>query len=132
MKDSAGGVVNIFNLMEVAMLKNDGSDVGVGDNDYFRILSQQAFSGPLFSGNVGSKEMYKWIDDRIADGSTPDGDYGKGEVLRMLLSLLKIACQYYGKLRSAYGSDQGSKVMLCPQICKYIPFLIYLVSYPNS
>ncbi|KAK7319642.1 hypothetical protein RJT34_04365 [Clitoria ternatea] len=32
-------------------------------------------------------------------------DYKKGERLKLLLSLLKIACQHYGKLRSPFGSD---------------------------
>ncbi|KAL2892484.1 Protein transport protein SEC16B-like protein [Bienertia sinuspersici] len=108
-QDSAGGVINILNMMEVAMPKNDGSDLGFGDCEYIRTLCQQSFSGALLSGNVGSKELNKWIDDRIANCNAPDTDYRKSEVLKMLLSLLKIACQYYGKLRSAYGTDHGSK-----------------------
>lgn len=96
--------------MEVAMLKNDGSDVGIGGCDYFHTLCQQSFSGPLVSGNVGSKELNKWVDDRIANSNVTNADYKEGEALNMLLSLLKIACQYYGKLRSAFGTDHGSKV----------------------
>lgn len=110
MKDSAGGVISIHNVMEVAMLKNDSSDVGFGDCEYIRTLCQQSFSGPLVSGNVGSKELNKWIDDSIANCDSQDADYREGEALKMLLSLLKIACQYYGKLRSAFGADPGAKV----------------------
>lgn len=114
-QDSAGGVISILNVMEVAMPKNDGSDVGIGGCDYFHTLCQQSFSGPLVSGNVGSKELYKWIDDRIANCNAPDADYRKDEVLKMLFSLLKIACQYYGKLRSAFGTDHGTKDNDCPE-----------------
>ncbi|KAE8713796.1 Protein transport protein SEC16B-like protein [Hibiscus syriacus] len=73
--------------------------------DYFNTLCQQSFPGPLVGGNVGSKDLNKWIDDRIASCESPNMDYGKGELLRMLLSLLKIAWQHYGKLRSPFGSD---------------------------
>ncbi|XP_021748628.1 protein transport protein SEC16B homolog isoform X1 [Chenopodium quinoa] len=107
-QDSAGGVISVLNVMEVAMPKNDGSDVGIGC-EYFHTLCQQSFSGPLVSGNVGSKELNKWIDDRIASGNTPDADYRDGAAIKMLLSLLKIACQYYGRLRSAFGTDHNVK-----------------------
>ncbi|KAL0296268.1 UNVERIFIED_CONTAM: protein transport protein SEC16B [Sesamum radiatum] len=53
--------------------------------------------------NFGCQELNKWIDERIANPA--DMDYRKTEALNMLLSLLKIACQYYGKLRSPYGTD---------------------------
>ncbi|KNA03991.1 hypothetical protein SOVF_203880 [Spinacia oleracea] len=112
---SAEGVISVLNVMEVAMLKNDGSDVGIGGCDYFHTLCQQSFSGPLVSGNVGSKELNKWVDDRIANSNVTNADYKEGEALNMLLSLLKIACQYYGKLRSAFGTDHGSKENDCPE-----------------
>ena len=111
MKDSAG-VISILNMMEVAMPKHDGSDIGFGDCDYVRTLCEQSFSGPLVSGNLGSKELNKWIDDRIANSDTPASDNKDDEVLKMVLSVLKIACQYYGKLRSAFGAGHNSKVAL--------------------
>ncbi|KAK7284626.1 hypothetical protein RJT34_19375 [Clitoria ternatea] len=61
--------------------------------------------GPLVGGSVGSKELYRWLDERIAHCQLLDMDYKKGERLKLLFSLLKIACQHYGKLRSPFGSD---------------------------
>lgn len=110
MKDSGKGVINVLNLMEVFMDKTDVSSFGTGDRDYFHVLCQQSFPGPLVGGNVGSKELNKWIDDKIAKYGTPHMDFGKGDLLRLLFSLLKISVQYYGKLRSPFGTDKAMKV----------------------
>ncbi|TKY55452.1 transport protein SEC16B-like [Spatholobus suberectus] len=99
------GSVSVLNLMEVVMGSIDSSSIGNGTGDYFRALCQQSFPGPLVGGSVGSKELYKWIDERVAHCGSTDLDYKKGERLRLLLSLLKIACQHYGKLRSPFGTD---------------------------
>lgn len=112
---SAGSVINVLDTMEAASLKSNGPDVGVSSCDYFHTLCQQSFPGPLVSGNVGSKELNKWIDDRIANYSIPNMEYSKSEALRMLFCLLKIACQFYGKLRSGFGADLGSKENDCPE-----------------
>ena len=109
-KDSVGGVLNVLNLMEVVMDKNDSSSFGFGACDYFYALCQQSFPGPLVGGSVGSKELNKWIDEKIATCESPIMDYKKSEDLRLLFSLLKISCQYYGKLRSPFGTDQALKV----------------------
>ncbi|XP_010258928.1 PREDICTED: protein transport protein SEC16B homolog [Nelumbo nucifera] len=108
-QDSVGDSISIHNLMEVVMDKIDTSSMGFGACDYFRSLCQQSFPGPLVGGNVGSKELNKWIDERIANCETPHIDYRKGELLRLLFSLLKIACQHYGKLRSPFGTDPTLK-----------------------
>ncbi|GMH03236.1 hypothetical protein Nepgr_005075 [Nepenthes gracilis] len=55
-------------------------------------------------GNVGIKELQKWIDESILDCEPPNVDYRKDEVLKFLLPLLRIGCQQYGKLRSL-GTD---------------------------
>ncbi|CAL0331698.1 unnamed protein product [Lupinus luteus] len=99
------GSVSVLNLMEVVMGSVDSSSIGNVTGDYFRALSQQSYPGPLVGGSVGNKELYKWIDERIARCESPDTDYKKGERLRLLLSLLKIACKHYGKLRSPFGTD---------------------------
>lgn len=109
------GVVNVFNLMEVVMDRTDASSSGLGARDYFHTLCQQSFPGPLVGGNVGTRELNKWIDDKITNCECPNMDYRKGEVLRLLFSLLKIACQFYGKLRSPFGSDQALKESDCPE-----------------
>ena len=109
-KDPVGGLVSVLNLMEVLTGKTDPSSFGRSTCDYFRALCQQSFPGPLVGGSVGSKELNKWIDERIANCESPDMDYRKGKVLRLLLSLLRIACQHYGKLRSPFGTDTVSRV----------------------
>lgn len=108
MKDHVGGSISVLNLMEV--VSGNTRDSSPGAVTYFRALCQQAFPGPLAGGNVGSKELNKWIDERIANCDSPDVDYRKGEVLKLLLSLLKIGCQHYGKLRSPFGTDVALRV----------------------
>ena len=108
MKGPHGGLISVLNLMEVVTEKTDPSSTGVGAFDYFNTLCRQSFTGPLVGGNVGNKELNKWIDERIANCESPDLDYRKGEVLRLLLSLLKIACQHYGKLRSPLGTESSA------------------------
>ncbi|KAI4327126.1 hypothetical protein L6164_019625 [Bauhinia variegata] len=103
-QDTLQSSVSVLNLMEVVG-NVESSRVGNGTSDYFSALCQQSFPGPLVGGSVGSKELYKWIDERIAHCGSPDMDIKKGERLRLLLSLLKIACQHYGKLRSPFGTD---------------------------
>ena len=107
-KDPVGGSVSVHNLLEVATGSNDLSTSG--SSDYLRALCQQSFPGPLVGGNVGSKELNKWIDERITNCESSIMDYKKGQILKLLLSLLKIACQHYGKLRSPFGSDTVLRV----------------------
>jgi hypothetical protein len=109
-KDPVGGSISVLNLMEVVMGNTDPSSLGSGASGYFHALCKQSFPGPLVGGSVASKELNKWIDERITGCESPDMDYRKGEVLRLLLSLLKIACQHYGKLRSPFGADTSLRV----------------------
>lgn len=120
-KDSNGGVISIINLIELFLDKDNSSCIGFGARDYFHSLCQQSFSGPLVGVSVANKELNKWIDDKIANCGSPDMDYRKGELLRLLFSLLKIACQYKGKLRSPFGTDRALKVTSI--------FLVSLVSF---
>ncbi|CAK9181932.1 unnamed protein product [Ilex paraguariensis] len=114
-QDLVGGSISVLNLTEVVAEKVDASIMGAGVCDYFRILCRQSFPGPLAGGNVGNKELNKWIDERIANCESPDVDYRQGEVLKLLLSLLKIACQHYGKLRSPFGTDTTLKESDSPE-----------------
>ncbi|KAK0581024.1 hypothetical protein LWI29_008965 [Acer saccharum] len=59
-------------------------------------------------------ELNKWIDERIANCESPN-DYENGEVMSLLFSLLKIAYQYYGKLRSPFGTDPVLKESDCAE-----------------
>ncbi|XP_076918508.1 protein transport protein SEC16A homolog [Bidens hawaiensis] len=108
-QESNSGSISVLNLAEVV---TRGTDV----HDYFHTLSQHQFPGPLSGGNVGSKELNKWIDDRITHSETSDMDHNKGGVQRLLLSLLKIASQHYGKFRSPFGSDAGLKESDAPEV----------------
>lgn len=110
LKDSKDGSLSVLNLAEVVTGRGDASSSGVGVSDYFHALCRQTLPCPLAGGNAGSKDLNKWIDERIAHCESSDIDYRKGEVLRLLLSLLKIASQHYGKFRSPFGTDTSSKV----------------------
>ncbi|KAK3434605.1 hypothetical protein EUGRSUZ_D02081 [Eucalyptus grandis] len=108
-QDSSGSSIAVLNILEVFQKKNDASGDGVGACNYLHALCQQTFPGPLAGGSVGSKELNKWIDERIVNCESPDMDYKKAEALKLLLSLLKIACQHYGKLRSPFGTEMAFK-----------------------
>ncbi|KAA8522222.1 hypothetical protein F0562_012895 [Nyssa sinensis] len=114
-QDPLGGSISVLNLMEVVTEKSDASSVGMGTRDYFHTLCRQSYPGPLAGGNVGGKELNKWIDDRITNCKAHDMDYRKGELLWLLLSLLKIAYQHYGKLRSPFGTDTTLKESDVPE-----------------
>ncbi|XP_044476726.1 protein transport protein SEC16A homolog isoform X2 [Mangifera indica] len=112
-QDHVGGSISVLNLMDV--ISRNTSDSSAGGVTYFNALCQQAFPGPLVGGNVGSKELNKWIDERVANCESHDMDYRKGEVLKLLLSLLKIGCQHYGKLRSPFGTDTALRESDSPE-----------------
>lgn len=103
MKDSNGGSIFVHNISEAFI---GGTNVS---SSYFDTLCRQSFPGPL-ARNVGGKELNKWIDERITDLESSNIDYRNSEVLKLLFSLLKIASQHHGKLRSPFGTDATSKV----------------------
>lgn len=109
-KDGAKGEISILNLAEVAMENPDYSAINSQSRDYFHILCRQPFPGPLVGGSASTKDLNKWIDERITSCESLTMDVRKGELLRLLLSLLKISCQYYGKLRSPFGADPSLQV----------------------
>ncbi|CAN1185894.1 Protein transport protein SEC16B homolog [Linum perenne] len=108
---TGGGSISVMNLMEVVSGSSTGNfSAGGGTScNYFHPLCQQSFPGPLVGGNAGTKDLNKWIEERITNCESPNMDYRKREALKLLLSLLKIACQHYGKLRSPFGSDTSSR-----------------------
>ncbi|KAH9607127.1 hypothetical protein KSS87_005055 [Heliosperma pusillum] len=107
-KDAEGHSFSVLNLMEVVGVNHGPLGTAVCGSSYFQSLCHQSFPGPLVGGNAGSKELNRWIDERIANCETMSGNDGKGEGRKLLMSLLKVACQHYGKLRS-YGADAGQK-----------------------
>uniref|UniRef100_A0A2P2MGH5 Protein transport protein sec16 n=2 Tax=Rhizophora mucronata TaxID=61149 RepID=A0A2P2MGH5_RHIMU len=115
-QEPVGGSICVLNLMEIVLGNTEnGSIIAGGACNYFHALGHQSFPGPLVGGNVGSKELNKWIDERITNCEAPDMDHKKGEALRLLLSLLKIACQHYGKLRSPFGTDASLRESDAPE-----------------
>ncbi|KAL3329566.1 hypothetical protein AABB24_033757 [Solanum stoloniferum] len=114
-QNPVGGSISLLNLMDVVSERVDSSSLAMGPCDYTRALCRQSFLGPLVGGSPSIKELNKWIDERISNSESPDMDYRKGEVLRLLLSLLKIACQYYGKLRSPFGTEAVLKESDVPE-----------------
>ncbi|KAL8210127.1 hypothetical protein R6Q57_006859 [Mikania cordata] len=113
-QDCSAGTISVLNLVEVATRVGDASSSGTGVHGYFNTLCRQSFPGPLAGGNVGSRELNRWIDERITHPT--ETNYKKDQVLRLLLSLLKIASQHYGKLRSPYGTDTTSKENDAPDV----------------
>ena len=109
MKNPVGGSITVLNLSEVVTGNIDAVNHGRGVSTYFQALCQHSLPGPLTGGSVANKELNKWIEERL-NSEPAHMDYRKAEVLKLLLSLLKIACQYYGKLRSPYGTDASMKV----------------------
>ncbi|KAI4338469.1 hypothetical protein MLD38_023527 [Melastoma candidum] len=104
-QDFSACPISVLNLSEV-FHKNGES---IRACSYARALCQHSLPGPLVGGSVGNKDLNKWIDERIASCNTPDVDYQKAQNLKLLLSLLKVSCQHYGKLRSPFSSEAALK-----------------------
>ncbi|KAL6501550.1 hypothetical protein OROGR_026683 [Orobanche gracilis] len=108
-QNHVGGLICIINIAEVVNSNVNTPKYGTGISNYFHALCQQSVPGPFVGGNVGAKEFNKWIDERISNLKSADMDHNRAEAMCLLLSLLKISCQYYGKLRSPYGTDAALK-----------------------
>lgn len=110
LKNPVGGSISVLNLSEVVTGNVNDINRGASVSSFFQALCRHSLPGPLTGGSVATKELNKWIEERLANFESADIDYRKAEVLKLLLSLLKIACQHYGKLRSPYGTDAVMKV----------------------
>ncbi|KFK31369.1 hypothetical protein AALP_AA6G103400 [Arabis alpina] len=106
---SGGSFISVLNLAEVISGSASYSNLGENSLSYFSCLDQQSLPGPLVGGNVGSKDLHKWLDERISNCESSNMDFSRGKLVKMLLSLLRISCQYYGKLRSPFGTDGTQK-----------------------
>uniref|UniRef100_A0A1D1YWY9 Protein transport protein sec16 n=1 Tax=Anthurium amnicola TaxID=1678845 RepID=A0A1D1YWY9_9ARAE len=110
------GEITVLNLSEVVTENMSSATVGNNSCDYFHTLCRQSFPGPLVGGNAAMKDLNKWIDERITSCESSTMDFRKGELLRLLLSLLKISCQHYGKLRSPFGADPSLQEADSPEL----------------
>ncbi|CAH2046044.1 unnamed protein product [Thlaspi arvense] len=108
-KGIGGSYMSLLNLAEVISGRASYSSSGENSLSYFSCLNEQSLPGPLVGGNVASKDLHKWLDERIVNCESSNMDFSRGKLLKMLLSLLRISCQYYGKLRSPFGTDATQK-----------------------
>lgn len=112
---TASSSISVLNISEIVKEKTENPNIiDEGALSYFRALCHQSFPGPLVGSNAATKDVNKWLDERIA-GCESLVDFQKGGYLKLLLSLLKIMCQHYGKLRSPFGSDPSVQVASPPQ-----------------
>jgi hypothetical protein len=79
---------------------------------YFSALNHRGLTFPLIGAGPTSKELVKWIDERIEKCENEDRHCTSSEALSVLWGVLKIACSHYGKLRSLGGSG-GLKSQVC-------------------
>lgn len=101
----------IHSLVDVVMNKAEFLNTSTaGCFGYFHTLCQESFPGPLVGGNAASKDVNKWMDDRITSIESSSMNFQNALLLRLLLSLLKILCQNYGRLRSPYGNEPSHEV----------------------
>jgi len=120
--------VSVLNLSEVVFDKVDTSSITNGSTlGYFNALCHQPVPGPLVGGSAASKDVNKWLDDMIGVYESSLTEFQGGDVQKVLISLLKILCQHYGKLRSPFGSDPSQEVFLFARI--HIFVLASLITY---
>jgi hypothetical protein len=104
--------VSLLNLSEVVGDKADASRITDGSAlSYFRVLCRQPVPGPLVGGSAATKDVNKWLDEMITWYESSTSEYERGDPRRLLISLLKILCQHYGKLRAPFGSDPSQEVL---------------------
>jgi hypothetical protein len=103
--------VSVLNIPEIVADKiNNPSMDNSSALSYFHALCRQPIPGPLVGGSAASKDVNKWLDDMIGVYESSLTEFQGGDVQKVLISLLKILCQHYGKLRSPFGSDPSQEV----------------------
>ena len=128
--------MSVLNLSEVVIDKVDPSSITNGSAlSYFHALCRQPVPGPLVGGSAASKDVNKWLDEMIAWYESSSSEFQKGDIHKLLISLLKILSQHYGKLRSPFASDPSQEVLplilySVIELFVYISPLISLVCFP--
>ena len=103
--------MSVLNIPEIVADKIDHSSIANGGAlSYFRALCHQPIPGPLVGGSAASKDVNKWLDDIIGAYESSLTEFQQDDVQKVLISLLKILCQHYGKLRSPFRSDPSHEV----------------------
>lgn len=128
---NSSGTVSVLNLSEVVLDKVDPSSITNGSAlDYFNALCRQPVPGPLVGGSAASKDVNKWLDEMISLYEPSSTEFQRGDTRKLLISLLKILCQHYGKLRSPFGSDPSQEVR--PLVLYSIAAIFVLLVYISS
>uniref|UniRef100_A0ACD6A889 Uncharacterized protein n=1 Tax=Avena sativa TaxID=4498 RepID=A0ACD6A889_AVESA len=110
------GTLSILNISEVVADKIDQSSVMNGSAlGYFYALCRRPIPGPLAGGSAAAKDVNKWLDDIIGSYESSVGEFQGGDAQKLLISLLKISYQHYGKLRSPFGPDPSREGMDGPE-----------------
>ncbi|KAM0881536.1 hypothetical protein ACQ4PT_032909 [Festuca glaucescens] len=103
---NSGGMLSILNISEIVADKIDQPSITNGSAlSYFYALCRRPIPGPLAGGSAAAKDVNKWLDDIIGSYESSVREFQGGEVQKLLISLLKISYQHYGKLRSPFGPD---------------------------
>ncbi|KAF0895400.1 hypothetical protein E2562_012418 [Oryza meyeriana var. granulata] len=107
---NSSGTVSVLNISEVVTDKADALSASNGSVlSYFHALCRQPVPGPLVGGSAASKDVNKWLDDMIALYESSTSEFQRGDPRKLLISLLKILCHHYGKLRSPFASDPSQE-----------------------
>ncbi|XP_062233837.1 protein transport protein SEC16B homolog isoform X2 [Phragmites australis] len=107
---NSGRTVSILNMPEIFADKIYHSSVPSSALSFFHALYRHPIPGPLVGGSAAAKDVNKWLDDTIGGYESSVREFQGGDVQKLLISLLKILCQHYGKLRSPFGSDPSEGI----------------------
>ncbi|KAM0903518.1 hypothetical protein ACQ4PT_018612 [Festuca glaucescens] len=100
------GMLSILNISEIVADKIDQPSITNGSAlSYFYALCRRPIPGPLAGGSAATKDVNKWLDDIIGSYESSVREFQGGEVQKLLISLLKISYQHYGKLWPPFGPD---------------------------
>ncbi|KAG8094147.1 hypothetical protein GUJ93_ZPchr0012g21251 [Zizania palustris] len=111
------GTVSILNVSEIIADKIDHPSIPNGSAlSYFRALCREPIPGPLVGGSAAAKDVNKWLDDITGRYDSSIREFQGGDDQKLLISLLKILCQHYGKLRSPFGSDPSQEGIDGPEM----------------
>ncbi|TVU12967.1 hypothetical protein EJB05_46634 [Eragrostis curvula] len=114
---NSGRTVSILNVPEIVADKIDHSIIPSSSVlSYFHALCRHPIPGPLVGGNAAAKDVSKWLDDTIGGYESSLREFQGRDVQKLLISLLKILCQHYGKLRSPFGSDPSQEGIDGPEM----------------
>jgi hypothetical protein len=110
------GTVSVLNISEIVADKIGQPSISNGSAlSYFHALCRLPIPGPLVGGSASAKDVNKWLDEIIGGYESSVREFQGGDVQKLLISLLKILYQHYGKLRSPFGLDPSQEGMDGPE-----------------